>query len=467
MNKMKRSKSLASGVNNMLICHEESRDESTNHRPRVNSTKPTVPPKPAKPRRDISMSDLCNKMKNELPMKLTVVQGTYGVTSESTFSEDEHLTAHFVLTTDHVVFRPLDSSERPMYKIPMNSSIIASLIYNPKKKLDEAMMGYVFPSPSHLMNTDPNMPRLVAVIKEHVDNSNPQYSVELNDVLLIVKQCKIKAGKKRILECIHVTSGLTKFIREDSNVRFSTRPKQVSLMLKMVTQYLHLPVEVLITIPPDPQLMMTSEKNLVGLMSERGKDHHIICTRGYDSDHNSILYAIPENFELDCRQLKCSENEQEVLCSKSAKYFEKFDPRLVNYDIPSLYDCLPFDAHPNSVQSTLYAMVFSDKNNRITCPEKLRRYFPKTYSLTSVKPSAPQGASIENRVRLLEESVQALFNEMRVLKEQIGRKVNHDNQHDDFRAKKFEEMAETALEIASGLINFPYYFYIENKNNKY
>ncbi len=399
----------------------------------------------------LSPSDISNQLKDELPLQLVVSIGAYGENEESTFSDEEEISAHFIQTIEYVLF--LDEEGR-RYRIPLNSKINACPIYNPKKNLGEALKHGYFFSPKQLMAESTQCPLFVTVVQGHADE-DPQHTVEVNDVLFVSKKTSsdvgVNSNKKSVLQCTHIVSNLTKFIKQDSKVVFLTRPSQLLLPLSTMIQYMTCPsTHVLIEFPVE--YAVKSKEVRVGLFLETGRIKNAICSRAITSSKQEIkLFVLPENFDLELAYVRSNSSEQETLCAKSAGHFKNFNPANVSYDVLYSHDCKT-NTFIDDTQLSFYNTIIKSNgaNSDVTCPPKLRRYFPVKYSRELITEGT--ATSVELRVGLLEKSMQTLFTEITLVKERLDRLTIQQEE------KKAKRLAESAFDMAVGRI--PFYIYM-------
>ena len=391
----------------------------------------------------LSPSDLCNGLKDELPLRFVVKHGEYGDNQDSTFVENEELVAHFIQTVEYVLFM---SGEGKRYRIPINSNTNACPIYNPTKNISDALNGYIFPSPKHLI-LESTCPMFVSVIQGHAEE-DPKYTVEVNDVLFFPRETAKSAGsgKKKSIKCTHVASNLTKFIKEESKVIFSTRPHQILLPLSTLMRYITCPsTHVLVEVP--------KSASYVGVFLEQGKINNAICTRVFTSEQEAKLFALPEQFDLDIEHIKSGRREQEILCIESAERLKNFNPANVNYHVLYSQDCKVNDLRDDTQLGFYNAIVKNNGENGVICPQTLKRYFPLKFSqpdtINGISQPFQNASSIENRVALMEEAMQTLFTEIKLLKEKIDR-LTLQQENNANEKKKDKELAESAFDMAVG-----------------
>ena len=384
----------------------------------------------------VSPFDLCNGLKDRLPLRLTVAQGTYGINPMTTFVGDEEVTAHFVQSLEHVSFRTKDGQ---ILLIPIDSSVSASTIYDPTDNLEKGLNGYVFPTPRQIMMQSTH-PKFVTVLKEHVED-DPSFTVEANDVLFVVGPTK--SGRKRDLKCIHVASGLTKFIREECKVRLSTRPEHVSVPLKTLLQYISLPVKALVSL--SGCVAETRDRSIFGVVLERKTSSTLLITRTIEGSNSEQTFALPDSFNLDLQQITpISKEEDEALCFKSAKYLQDFDSRDVCYDNMCSLNVDYCDTQHRQIQLAFYRSILHENKKGIDCP-RVRKRFPLKQFAASKLPN-PAVISIETRVALLEETMQALLSEIKLLGEKVDKNILKAN--DAVSNQQSYELAQVAFDTA-------------------
>ena len=409
-------------------------------------------PLPRTQKRNVSPQFVLDSLREGLPLNFIVSSGNYGAEAYSTFSEDEELSAHFVHQLEYVL---LETQSRVLYKVPLGSSFNFGLIYNPHRNLPDAMKGYLFTSPSMLLDA-PVHPKLVAVVQGHVDK-DPQYAVEPEDILFVVGE--VRFGKKKFLKCTQVSSGLPKFIRDDWNVQFSTRPNRVFLSLSSMMQYMSssCPFLAIIEHPSKSKSSILPKElanNSIICLTKKADETTVICSREMFSE--KVLFALPANFDIDLKQVVIPKSDHENLCITSAEYFKSFNYNEVKLGL--LAECSSASLKNNSNTQLLFYEEISNEEvitcSRIICPIALQKYLPlQKLSTKKISDSLNNGktsSNIVSRLEIVEDAMQTVLAELQLLKEKL--KLQAGTKKQDGSENSNDQLAETAFDMVVGKI---------------
>ena len=423
-----------------------------------NQTLSVPPPLPSRSITAVSPYTLMTTHKAKLPLRLAVNSGNYGFNQFTTFAEEEEFSAYFLHEMDFVL---AETDSKKQYQIPLASSFNFGCIFSPCHILDDALKGYSF-DVAKLMDVNP-CPKLIAT-KSSYKGENFESSVEIDDILSI--ESIVKVGKKRFIKCKHCITGLTKMLREDWQITFTTRPSKLFLSLDVLFKYMSCPIQVLVNPPKTvPQRGLPSElsTNAVACLLELGKDVTLVCGRMMTDSTVPVLFSLPANFEIDLNILECQAKKFELLQIESSDFYRSFNIQNVNLELQSY---VTSKSLKNSYEVQLLLMTNLHENclsshNKCICPPLIQKFLPlhsvhlskalpKVANNTEKTKSSETTKSGDSSTRLnkMEETVQAVVADLEICKERIRRVLEEQSQDREF--KLISEKADSAFNMVRG-----------------
>ena len=119
-----------------------------------------------------------------------------------------------------------------LYDIPLNTSLLFALLYNPTNNIQTAMQGFVFPSIASILRASPR-PKLVCSKSAWSDG---KVSIVENELLILGREMQ-KAGTEGIV-AFSLSSKSSKLIPSKCQCLFTTGTSDVCLPLPEITAYI-------------------------------------------------------------------------------------------------------------------------------------------------------------------------------------------------------------------------------------
>ena len=280
--------------------------------------------------KSMSLNTLAENHQNDFPLRVEVTAGYFGESERDTFSEGDVLNIHFAkLVTVAVV----DCGGKEI-KIPLNSTIQFSPLYDPNKNFKEATQGFTFKSIKEIIATSPAMPLLVNARKSH-KISNPAHSVEKGELLKIVEVKQGKFGGQSLI-CLAINGSKTKRLSESCQGEFNTNPDNLKLHLPEITTHLPLPQKAVPFVDHnmlDDRGSLFVETGIVTILRIE-KEKTIVATLLLDEKITStygiekpVMFEIPADLEiLEVQVVIEEESDYEKLYVDTKEMMESFDP---------------------------------------------------------------------------------------------------------------------------------------------
>lgn len=185
-----------------------------------------------------------------LPCVLVVHQTNYGECDEL-LGDGQKLEVHFKRVTPVIVMKTTDKD----YTVPINTSFLFSVLYNPNDDLAKARRGFTFETAAELMSVTP-LPSAVHVGKECICSTGPDSTggkrsiIPAGEVLIIEGMSTesyfgrlIKMLKCYMLEDTNgVISSKEVYLKENCEGQFSTQESLLLFPLSLILKYFKLPV---------------------------------------------------------------------------------------------------------------------------------------------------------------------------------------------------------------------------------
>ena len=169
---------------------------------------------------------------SDLPVTVQMKESLYGICGDWSLFEGQLLNIHFKKETEVVSVQVVEGAQ---YIVPLNSTLLCSILYNPLKNMELAKIGFDFQNVLDIIETKP-MPKVVAVT---VDCS-PVTKGEI----LVIKDVQIQENdseKKRLL-CFSANTGSEKWLNEDCEGGFTTSIQLIKLHLSELIPHVSLPI---------------------------------------------------------------------------------------------------------------------------------------------------------------------------------------------------------------------------------
>ena len=316
----------------------------------------------------ILLSEFISRFSSNLPTRVEVLNGLCSSSTDLSISQNEQFNLHFIKHTRVVLLK--DSEGLEELSVPLNSSVLFGLLYNPNGKEDEAKEGFRFETAASLMAMK-DLPLVVCATKAY-KGLTAEMSVEVDEVLLVKEITKgSKSGlpgvskKAKLLKVYSIGSGREKYLAEKCAGNFSTSPKDVRLHIStMVQNDICFPQRAIMF--PDTAIDRALSIGMVKypVILERLKgETSVVATaavsecdspgNSYPSSKNAVM-DISSELDIQIQTVGLSDTEQRELAESTSVLYDSFTTTplqlLVEKPTSRAYD----------LQSLLYRKILVD-----------------------------------------------------------------------------------------------------------
>ena len=273
---------------------------------------------------ELSLSDFMTKYSKSLPLRVKVCKGFYGVSDQTAVTTGDIFNFHFMKNTKVVV---VETKEGIRLSIPLNSSIMASLLYDPHDNQEEALAGFKFDTVGEIcaMKTLPKVVRATRAFQ----GSNCENSVSEHE-LLVVKSTKSKLTGKQ-LRVYSITAGKKKVLSENCAGRFSTAPADVKLHFYEITMHVQevFPYKAVLALPETSYDGVLNDLHCATVTLKKAlSESSVIATSALEDDmgEQPDTAEMPVDLDIEVEAMALDENELEHLRQDTSHMYESFDP---------------------------------------------------------------------------------------------------------------------------------------------
>ena len=318
----------------------------------------------------LTLKQVIEQHQNEFPLEVAVTAGYFGESEQDTFSEGDRLNFHFV---KHISVAILETFTGRTIKVPLNSALQFSVLYNPKNDLKEATtVGYTFKSVKELL-MQMEMPRLVCVTKQHT-SSNVTHSVEKGEILVIDEVKHGRFGGQSLL-CTPFNSNKQKRLSESCQGFFSTKPEELKLFLPDLINKLGLPLKLMVVADSVPGKNEVTPHSLLAIneivnVTAVEKETTIIATPSFETEDHSMEDGNPITFDipvdLKIMEVQIVKPNCDKLYEDTRNLFESYDPckqvRIGNKEEDLYYTSIRSDQRNFGVELLPPESIYADRS---------------------------------------------------------------------------------------------------------
>ena len=91
---------------------------------------------------EVDIEDIVNRYHDQLPLKVVVSRGVYGMEEKYSLATSDQCVLHFLKRRELVQIQ--DPVKNSIFSVPVNTAIKFGVIYDPHNNMNEALMGYNF-----------------------------------------------------------------------------------------------------------------------------------------------------------------------------------------------------------------------------------------------------------------------------------------------------------------------------------
>ena len=288
-----------------------------------------------------------NEFSPHLPLCFAVSESMYGICEDRSLMEGQLLSVHFIKEMKVLVIKANQSGNE--YTLPLCSSLMVSLLYNPEGKPDTAKKGYTFNEVEEVLNANP-MPKIVCALTSFEDmEKNP---VEKNDILFI--QAISDYENSDCLLCTNMFSGKSLKVGKGCGGKFTTAAEKIKMPLTKLVEFISLPADVSFSSPSDGSIVLPQSaiSSFYTILSEKEEKSVIVSTK-YMSEESCTVETVEIflSVSLEVQLVELPSKDLEKLRKESQMLYNNFRPSDVSKVICDL------DSSINYVQTALYKAI--------------------------------------------------------------------------------------------------------------
>ena len=280
---------------------------------------------------EMTLQQFVLKHGDSLPMRVRISKGIYGTDDESTISTGDYYNLLYLQHRDLVKIE--DKHHRQEFSVPVNSAIKFSMVYNPHGNDKEALKGHVFPNVSDILAIA-SLPKVISTLREW-NSGNPSSSVIANELLIVKEVVEIPAsivGSRKQLRVYSHSHCCEKYLEEECEGHFTTRPTFTRLHLKDVFKYFPNPLPMDIVLTGDPTSTLPSYLfSRILRVSHRYTDVLMITTGVLESGQEMEPFELPIDLDIELAVVELPEAEDKKMIAESEYLLEKLKETKVRH----------------------------------------------------------------------------------------------------------------------------------------
>lgn len=278
---------------------------------------------------EITLQQLAKDFSQSFPLRIKVLDGYSGPSSQVTISTADFYDVHFLKIQKVVV---ATDSQEELYTIPLNTPLQFGLLYSGKKQNEEKIYARV----SDLLAVTP-LPKVICATKKY-NGTDKSSSVEANEILVVNRRSiKSKLLGKKSVEVLSLRTKSKKVLGYECEGMFSLSPSKIQLYLPEITQCIDDPFPCQVLLESDklssmPQYIPPSSLSGAVTLTEVKTQTSLIVSPVIDaSEPSSVLtnvLELPVDGPLSMVKVtivRTFEQQAEKLTSKTRQLYQKLD----------------------------------------------------------------------------------------------------------------------------------------------
>ena len=282
---------------------------------------------------EMTLQQFVLKHGDSLPLRVRISKGIYGIDEECTISTGDCYNFHCLQHRDLVKLE--DKHHRQEFSVPVNSAIKFSMVYDPHGNEKQALKGHVFPNVSDILAMT-SLPKVISTLREW-NSGNLSSSVSANELLIVKEVVEIPAsmvGGRRQLRVYSHSNRCEKYLEEECEGHFTTRPTFTRLHLKDIFKYFAnpLPMDIVLTGDPTTSAVLPSYLfSRILHVSHRYTDVLMIATGILESTQEVEPFEIPIDLDIELAVVELPEAENKKMIDETKYLLEKINETKVRH----------------------------------------------------------------------------------------------------------------------------------------
>ena len=191
-----------------------------------------------------SIYNVITKYNGRFPVLVSIVQIKNSGGCDISLKCGQLLCLHFC--KESKVFE-IEASNGGKYLVPIHSSILCSVLYNPNGDETRAKRGKFFHGAAEIIKSTP-LPQLLFVEKEDHHSNIGSRSVNEGEILIVNGITNNSKGKKMLM-CRDIQTSKIKYLSETCTATFSTRPSCLKIPISSLVEGFNYPVSLMLHSP--------------------------------------------------------------------------------------------------------------------------------------------------------------------------------------------------------------------------
>lgn len=278
----------------------------------------------------VSLSTYASSSESQFPKRVRISKGVVYPSGGMAVSVGHELNLHFLKRVKVVL---MQDSRGNSYVLPLQTSIRASIVYDPSGSEKISSKDSKFKSAGDIMNLK-HIPLVIAATKKY--NAGSSSSVEGGEIL-IVRGIKTNSNSGRCLK-VQSINGTKKLLNENCAANFTTKPSLTRLsMQELFNSKIQLPQKAILHVPPTFQQGTILPSVIT--FSQYTTATSVIATDAFllaDTVPTRVL-ELSSNLDIELQEtVGVSEIVEVKLLQTTKSIFQSFDPSKTThcFDVP-------------------------------------------------------------------------------------------------------------------------------------
>lgn len=266
---------------------------------------------------EMPLKNALTKFNNHFPIQIKFLEGYCSEESEHSLSVNEVYDIQFMKKTRVITLKDKDGFR---HHIPLASTMMFGMVYNPFNKYDKALAGYTFERCSDIM-ASLSMPSVVCATNS-VHSLEEKHSIAENEILIVKGIQKAKLRGKRFLKVFSILTNSEKLLPEECEGNFATKPSLVRLHLPQIVNSIASPFPIQAVLYVDNQessLKLSFPIAGVITLCECRVETSLVAypnSAGQHTEDHITLHLNDDMMELGVKVLKWKGSSQNLLESE-------------------------------------------------------------------------------------------------------------------------------------------------------
>lgn len=294
-----------------------------------------------------SFYDIVAKYSGHFPILVSIVEIKNSGGCDLSLKCGQLLCLHFC--KESKVFE-VEANNGGKYLVPIHSSILCSVLYNPSGDETRAKRGRFFHGAAEIIKLTP-LPQLLFVEKGHFNPNIDSHSVNEGEILIVNGITTNSKGQKKLV-CRNIQTSKIKYINDTCTATFSTRPSCLKMPISSLLEGFTYPVSLMLHSPSFDRhglyKSVCTLKRIYSTLSVLATVHNI--ENGF-SARSKRLVEILHDATITVQIVTDSDDEREQLELSHISVFTTFIPSTIEEVVPNMSTLIDIKTQTELLQS--------------------------------------------------------------------------------------------------------------------